>query len=93
MMGGTLSVVPKATTYMILNITYNASNIPVNYTIGIGEITFKTNTEEIGYENGALMRKYEAGKSLMFSNPLISIYNTLDDPQSLILQFQSMPSI
>jgi hypothetical protein len=78
LMGGTLSVMPKATTRMILNVTNKTSSIPVRYTIGSGEITFTANEEEIGYENGALIRKYETGAPLMISNPLISIYNTLD---------------
>ncbi|MBE0521533.1 MAG: hypothetical protein IBX39_04615 [Candidatus Methanoperedenaceae archaeon] len=77
LMGGTLSVLPKANTYMILDVTFTSSI--QNYIIGAGEITFEANGEEIGYENGALIRKYEGGEPLMFSNPLISIYNTLDN--------------
>lgn len=39
-------------------------------------IIFHTDTEDITYENGAVIRKYESGKPLMISDPLISIYDT-----------------
>ncbi len=45
-----------------------------------GGITYTADQEKIAYESGAVIRKYEAGAPLMISNPLITIYNTLDNP-------------
>jgi hypothetical protein len=79
LMGGTLSVFPNPTTRMILNVTNETSTVPRTFTIVTGEINFIKDNEKIAYENGAVIRKYESGAPLMFSNPLITIINTLDN--------------
>jgi hypothetical protein len=72
-MGGMLSVLPN---------TSNISQIPDpnNWKIEIppSNITYAQGYERIVFENGALIRKYEDGVSIMESNPLINIYNTGD---------------
>ena len=81
LMGGTLSVIPNGTIaprFMILNVTNLTSSNKNNITIA-GGITYTADREEIAYENGAVIRKYETGDGLMLSNPLITIYNTLDN--------------
>jgi hypothetical protein len=47
--------------------------------ISPGNITYTAGEESIIYENGAVIRKYESGEALMVSDPLISIYNTMDN--------------
>jgi hypothetical protein len=83
LMGGTLSVVsnvtvPNAPIFMLLNVTNLTVNKQNNITIA-GGITYKADQDEIAYENGAVIRKYETGAPLLLSNPLITVYNTLDN--------------
>ncbi|KCZ72651.1 hypothetical protein ANME2D_01082 [Candidatus Methanoperedens nitroreducens] len=78
LMGGTLSVLPNTTN--ITCIPSNCSENASNFTIIIppSNITYTSDQEEIVYENGAVIRKYESGAPLMVSDPLISIYDTGD---------------
>ena len=79
LMGGTLSVRSNTTNISqklkTLNITNNK-----NFSIRIppSNIMYTAGQETIIYENGAVIRKYEAGVPMMVSNPLISIYK-IDD--------------
>ncbi len=83
LMGGSLNVFPKSTTNLRLNMTNETSTKAFDFTIG--EIDFTANNEKIAYENGAVIRKYESGAPLIRSDPLITIYNTLDkEPTSNI---------
>ncbi len=78
LMGGTLSVVPNTTVFKLLNVTNLTTNRKDNLTIA-GEIVYSADRDSVVYENGAVIRQYESGEPLMLSNPLISIYNTLDN--------------
>ncbi len=81
LMGGMLAVSdaqgPDRTVFKVLNIK-NLTNPKADNLTVTGRISYSAEQEEIVYENGALIRKYEAGDPLMLSNPLITIYNTLD---------------
>jgi len=77
LMGGTITVLPNTT---------NISCMPCNASVGIfnitlppSNITYQADFETIVYENGAVIRKYEAGDPIMISYPLISIYSTGDN--------------
>jgi hypothetical protein len=69
LMGGMLSVYPNKS-----NIISNLSYIEMPPS----NITYAQGYERVVFENGALIRKYEDGVSIMESDPLINIYNTGD---------------
>lgn len=69
LMEGALSVISNSANITFLNTTNTIMITP-------GNIMYNTDTEEIAYENGAVIRKYESGESIMISYPLISIYDT-----------------
>lgn len=48
-------------------------------TIPLNSITYTSDQESIIYENGAVIRKYVGGEPIMISDPLINIYNTMDN--------------
>lgn len=53
------------------------NNVGILYTITIppSNITYNSGYEEIVYENGAVIRRYEGGDPIMISDPLINIYD------------------
>lgn len=60
-----------------------------NFTISSGNITYGVGQESIIYENGAVIRKYEAGSPLMISDPFISIYDS-GDGNNMIISFHAI---
>ncbi len=80
LMGGTLSVLPNRTNLSCIPVNCSITNAS-NFTVIIPQsnITYTADRDVIVYENGAVIRKYEAGEPLMVSDPLISIYNTGDN--------------
>ncbi len=83
LMGGTISVLPNSNGLIYYAPTPTPTPpmpTPGNNILSIssGNITYTEEQESIIYENGAVIRKYEAGEPLMISEPLISIYDTGD---------------
>lgn len=74
LMEGILSVYPNIT-----NITYSVFGVndSNNYNISIpsSSVIYNKDNDAIIYENGAIIRKYETGKPLMISEPLITMYD------------------
>lgn len=70
LMQGSISVIPNSGNFSINNqsIAYTATIPPSN-------ITYSSDYEDIVYENGAIIRKYEGGDPIMIEDPLINIYN------------------
>jgi hypothetical protein len=75
LMEGMLSSAPNSRN---LTCTPDCNDITVDnptITIPPSNITYTANNENIVYENGAVIRKYESGVPLMVSYPLINIYD------------------
>jgi FlaG/FlaF family flagellin (archaellin) len=70
LMEGSISVLPNSN-----NLTANNQSIIYTITIPPSNITYNSDYEEIVYENGAVIRRYEGGGPLMISDPLINIYD------------------
>lgn len=70
LMEGGINILPNSN-----NVTKSNVNIVYTITIPPSNITYVSDYEEIVYENGAVIRRYEGGESLMISEPLINIYN------------------
>lgn len=80
LMGGALSVFPYSTLSnktIMSCVPENCSTNGRNFTIIIPQsnITYATDDGIIIYEDGAIIRKYDTGESIMVSDPLISVYN------------------
>ena len=70
LMEGSISVAPNRG-----NVSKNNASIAYTITVPPSNITYKSDYEEIVYENGAVIRKYEGGDPIMVSDPLINIYD------------------
>lgn len=70
LMEGGVSVLPNNG-----NVTTNISGIAYTVVIPPNNISYSSDSQEVVYEYGAIIRKYDAGKPLMISDPLINIYN------------------
>ena len=57
------------------NVSINNKSILYTLTIPPSNITYNSNYEEIVYENGAVIRRYEGGDPIMISDPLMNIYD------------------
>lgn len=80
LMGGTLSILPNSTLSnktIVSCVPINCSTNVSNFTIIIspGNITYASDDGSIVYENGAVIRRYDAGENIMVSDPMINIYN------------------
>ncbi len=73
LMGGTLTVFSNSTNVTCMST--NCSTADITIMIPPSNITYSADQDAIVYENGAVIRKYEDGKPLMVSDPLISIYD------------------
>lgn len=70
LMQGSISVIPNSG-----NVSINNQSIIYTVTIPPSNITYNSDYEEIVYDNGAIIRKYEGGDPIMIADPLINIYN------------------
>lgn len=70
LMDGSISVIPNSGNVSIYN-----QSIIYTVTIPLSNITYNSDYEDIVYENGAIIRKYEGGDPIMIADPLINIYN------------------
>lgn len=77
LMEGTITVMPNGTLSNITIVNVSGNLNGSNYTIKIplNNIIYMADNDDIIYENGAVIRKYETGEPLMISDPLINIYN------------------
>lgn len=85
LMGGTMTVLPTD-----MNVTCEADNGTYTVNMSTGTINFRGDREFIAYENGGVIRKYETGKPLMVSNPLMNIYHPGDDHITVSIHAVSM---
>ena len=73
LMGGTLTVFSNNTNVTCM--PTNCSTASITIMVPPSNIIYSADQEAIVYENGAVIRKYEDGKPLIVSDPLINIYD------------------